>query len=121
MPATSSALSNKRPAGPTKGLPVKSSSLPGCSPSNRTFARREPSPKTVCVPFFQRSQAWQPAAAFLTAVSVGRGGIKSQALLSEDLNFGIYRSYRPYRSYKTNVAITLRDSNDNHESRTLKS
>src|SRR5687767_7783520 len=89
MPAASSALSNKRPAGPTKGLPVRSSSLPGCSPINMTLARREPSPKTVCVPFFQRSQARQPAAAFLTSVSVGRGGIKSQALLSEEFAFGI--------------------------------
>ena len=53
------------------------------------FARREPSPKTVCVPFFQRSQARQSAAAVLADESVGRGGIKSQALLSEELALGM--------------------------------
>jgi hypothetical protein len=53
-------------AGPTKGLPERSSSLPGCSPINMTFTRRAPSPKTVCVPVFQRSQAWQWAAALLS-------------------------------------------------------
>src|SRR5215208_4689813 len=89
MPAASSALSNKRPAGPTKGLPVRSSSLPGCSPTNITFTRRAPSPKTVCVPFSQRSQARQSAAALFSDESVGRGGIKSAAELSNDLDFGI--------------------------------
>src|SRR5215203_3932093 len=89
MPAASSALSNKRPAGPTKGLPVRSSSLPGCSPTNMTFTRRAPSPKTVCVPFSQRSQARQSAAALFNDESVGRGGIKAFAALSEDLYLGI--------------------------------
>src|SRR5215208_4215354 len=89
MPAASSALSNKRPAGPTKGLPVRSSSLPGCSPTNMTFTRRAPSPKTVCVPFSHRSQARQSAAALFNDKSVGRGGIKAFAALSEDLYLGI--------------------------------
>src|SRR5215204_774635 len=109
MPAASSASSNKRPAGPTKGLPVKSSSLPGCSPTNMTFTRREPSPKTVCVPFFQRSQARQSAAASLTDESVGRGGIKSHAWLSEDLYFGMY--------WPPDAAV----ERVNHESRIIKS
>src|SRR5689334_15539374 len=89
MPASSSALSNRRPAGPTKGLPVRSSSLPGCSPINMTLTRRAPSPKTVCVPVFQRSQARQSAAASFNEESVGRGGIKSTAELAEGLDFGI--------------------------------
>src|SRR6476620_56427 len=89
MPASSSALSNKRPAGPTKGLPDRSSSLPGCSPMKITRERRLPSPKTVCVPFSQRSQALQSAAAFFNEVSVGRGGIRSFAALSEDLRVAI--------------------------------
>src|SRR6266850_3826624 len=85
MPASSSAASNSRPAGPTKGLPARSSSLPGCSPTNITFDRRRPSPKTVCVPVFQRSHALQSAAASLSNDNVGRGGIKSSAGLFEDL------------------------------------
>src|SRR6202008_4094333 len=85
MPAASSASSSKRPAGPTKGLPERSSSLPGCSPTNMTFTRLAPSPKTVCVPVFQRSQAWQSAAAVLSDESVGRGGIRSAAVV---LGFG---------------------------------
>jgi hypothetical protein len=53
-----------------------------------TFTRLAPSPKTVCVPVFQRSQAWQSAAAFLSDESVGRGGISSSAGLLKDF-FGI--------------------------------
>src|SRR6266540_3291725 len=34
MPAASSASSNTRPAGPTNGLPARSSWSPGCSPTN---------------------------------------------------------------------------------------
>src|SRR5439155_21685 len=63
MPAAASASSSTRPAGPTKGLPAMSSLSPGCSPTKTTFAVRRPSPNTVCVAFFQRSQAWQCAAA----------------------------------------------------------
>ena len=65
MPASSRASSNNLPAGPTNGLPVRSSSFPGCSPTKRKVARLRPSPKTVCVPFSQRSQALQSAAAAL--------------------------------------------------------
>src|SRR5438270_6017252 len=63
MPAASKASSRTRPAGPTKGRPCLSSWSPGCSPTNMTSASREPSPNTVCVPVFQRSHAWHPAAA----------------------------------------------------------
>src|SRR5262249_30560781 len=88
MPAASSASSSRRPAGPTKGLPERSSSLPGCSPISMTLTRRAPSPKTVCVPVFQRSQAWQSAAAVLSDGSVGLGGIRSTVELS-GFGFGI--------------------------------
>src|SRR5262249_22442751 len=48
--------SSSRPAGPTKGLPLRSSSFPGCSPMNMICDRGRPSPKTVCVAFFQSGQ-----------------------------------------------------------------
>src|SRR5436190_21733427 len=90
MPAAASASSNNLPAGPTKGLPVRSSSLPGCSPTNRIVERRLPSPKTVCVPFFHRSQALQSAAAALSEGSVNCFGIKSAAEdVDEDLRVAI--------------------------------
>src|ERR1044071_6213193 len=117
MPASSSALSSKRPAGPTKGLPDRSSSLPGCSPTNMTFTRLAPSPKTVCVPVFHRSQAWQSAAAFLSDESVGRGGIKASAGLMKSLLFGI-QVQKSYRSY---MARMQRNHDNNHESCDFKS
>src|SRR2546423_1547673 len=40
MPASSSARSSSRPAGPTKGRPCRSSSLPGCSPTGFRFAAK---------------------------------------------------------------------------------
>ena len=90
MPASASASSNNLPAGPTKGLPVRSSSFPGCSPTKRIAERRRPSPKTVCVPFFHRSQALQSAAAALSVGRVGCSGIKSAAEdLYEDLRVAI--------------------------------
>ena len=42
IPASASALSKTRPAGPTNGRPSRSSSLPGCSPTNRTSASLAP-------------------------------------------------------------------------------
>ena len=59
------------------------------SPTNMTFTRLAPSPKTVCVPVFHRSQAWQSAAAFLSDESDGRGGIKASAGLMKFLFLGI--------------------------------
>src|SRR5882762_1011993 len=79
MPASASASLSNRPAGPTKGCPERSSSLPGCSPTKNTSARRAPSPKTVCVPRFQRSQALQSAAASRKAFKLSRGGKNSAA------------------------------------------
>src|SRR3954453_12370761 len=62
MPASASAWSSSFPAGPTNGRPALSSWSPGCSPTNIASAPALPSPKTTCVPVFQRSQALQPAA-----------------------------------------------------------
>src|SRR5439155_5899518 len=45
MPAASSASSRSRPAGPTNGLPCRSSWSPGCSPTKSTAARAGPSPE----------------------------------------------------------------------------
>src|SRR5437773_3114190 len=74
MPASSSARSRSFPAGPTNGWPWRSSSLPGCSPTSINCARSGPSPKTVCVACFHRSQLRQLFAAARTLVSdrVGR-------------------------------------------------
>src|SRR5439155_25441883 len=69
MPASSSASSSSWPAGPTNGRPARSSRSPGCSPTNISSAERPPSPNTVCVPFFHRSHARQPAAAPRRAVN----------------------------------------------------
>src|SRR5258705_1715037 len=79
MPASARARSRSLPAGPTKGWPVRSSSLPGCSPTNMSFALLEPSPKTVCVPRFHKSHARQFLAASRTFARVGRSGIRSAA------------------------------------------
>ena len=39
------------PAGPTNGLPARSSLSPGCSPTSMRCAPRRPSPGTACVAF----------------------------------------------------------------------
>jgi hypothetical protein len=52
---------------------------------NMTIARRRPSPKTVCVPRFQRSQALQSAAAARKAGNVSLSGKNSSADFDEDL------------------------------------
>src|ERR687896_625020 len=80
MPAASRPLSSSRPAGPTKGLPARSSLSPGCSPTSITRARFRPSPKTVWVAPRQRWQPRQFAAASRNADSVcfsGRNGVAS--------------------------------------------
>lgn len=56
MPAASSARSSMRPAGPTNGRPLKSSSEPGCSPTSISGACAGPSPGTPCVAGFHSSQ-----------------------------------------------------------------
>src|SRR4051794_4652083 len=63
MPASSSALSSIRPAGPTNGSPVRSSWSPGCSPTKTIRAVSGPSPNTVCVAGSHSSHARHPAAA----------------------------------------------------------
>src|SRR3954453_4286219 len=70
MPASSSAWSSSRPAGPTNGRPSRSSRSPGCSPTSIRSAAGGPSPKTVCVPTFQSGQARQSAAASRSVTSL---------------------------------------------------
>src|SRR5689334_22169210 len=101
MPAAASASSKTRPAGPTNGLPARSSWSPGCSPTKTASARAAPSPKTVCVPTCQRWQPRQPAAASRSAGSVRRSGRNSAAVTSgsspgmEPLNRGIRSAAQP--------------------------
>ena len=73
MPASSSARSSICPAGPTNGLPARSSLSPGCSPTSMIRACCGPSPNTVCVASFQSGQARQ-AAASSRRVSRSAGG-----------------------------------------------
>src|SRR6185437_14704258 len=79
MPASSNASSRRRPAGPTKGAPSRSSRSPGCSPTNMARELRVPAPKTVCVACSQSGQARQPAAASRSFGRLGRGGTSSAA------------------------------------------
>src|SRR5919106_2349915 len=80
MPASASASSSTRPAGPTNGRPSRSSRSPGCSPTKTISAFVRPSPKTVCVPVFQSGQARQPAAASRRLESVRRSGTSGSAV-----------------------------------------
>jgi len=64
IPASTRAWSSSFPAGPTNGRPARSSRSPGCSPTSMMVASARPSPKTVCVAAFQRSQALHEAAAW---------------------------------------------------------
>jgi hypothetical protein len=84
MPTCSSARSSSFPAGPTNGFPARSSSLPGCSPTNITFACAAPSPKTVCVPRFQSSHALQPAETSRSSGNDGLGGMSGAAVAWPD-------------------------------------
>ena len=61
--------------GTDKRFASRSSWLPGCSPTNRILASASPSPNTVCVARFQRSQALQSLAAFSSSSIVLFGGI----------------------------------------------
>src|SRR5918992_3845757 len=90
MPASSRARSSSRPAGPTNGLPSRSSRSPGCSPTNITRDFLSPSPKTVWVAFRHRWQPRQPAAASRSASSVcfsGRNGVASFGSCSSMLSW----------------------------------
>src|SRR5215216_3957951 len=71
-----------RPAGPTNGFPSRSSRSPGCSPRKISLAFAGPSPNTVWVPVFHRSQARQPAAASRSFGNVARSGTKVAAVPS---------------------------------------
>src|SRR4051794_16092217 len=82
MPASASALSSSRPAGPTNGSPLRSSWSPGCSPTNTTRAVSGPSPNTVWVAGSHSSQARQPAAAVLSPSSPTPDGGEASPLRS---------------------------------------
>src|SRR5579872_3107868 len=79
MPDSSRARSRSFPAGPTKGLPARSSWSPGCSPTKTSLALRGPRPKTVWVPHFQSGQALHCAAALAREESVGCFGMRVAA------------------------------------------
>src|SRR5437764_570863 len=68
-----------RPAGPTNGLPCRSSRSPGCSPTNIATELRRPAPNTVWVAFSQSGHARQSAAASRSFGRVGRAGTSSRA------------------------------------------
>src|SRR5438876_11466026 len=62
-----------------------SSRSPGCSPTKRTSACAEPSPKTVCVPVSQSGHALQPAAASRSFFRLGRSGMRAAAVPSPSI------------------------------------
>ncbi|SPE55271.1 hypothetical protein SBV1_2120009 [Verrucomicrobia bacterium] len=80
IPACTSALSSSFPAGPTNGFPAKSSSKPGCSPTNTTLASLPPAPNTVWVARSHSGHARQPRAASRSPDNVGCDGTNGAAL-----------------------------------------
>src|SRR5579859_3977687 len=60
---SASAWSSMRPAGPTNGLPARSSLSPGCSPTSMKAARLGPSPGTAWVASLYSGQRVQTASA----------------------------------------------------------
>src|SRR5438093_64884 len=77
MPASSSACSKRRPAGPTKGLPCRSSWSPGCSPISIILECSAPSPNTVWVASAHRSQPLQEAAASFSCSTLRGGSVST--------------------------------------------
>ena len=65
----SRARSSSWPAGPTNGLPDKSSWSPGCSPTSITRADAAPSPHTARVAFAHSGHARHPDTAALSCFS----------------------------------------------------
>src|SRR6478609_8789985 len=82
MPASSTALTSSRPAGPTNGAPCRSSRSPGCSPTSTRRASAGPAEKTVWVAGSQSSQPRQSAAAARRPGRPPPWGTKSCALTS---------------------------------------
>src|SRR5579884_2570349 len=72
-PTVASARSSSRPAGPTNGMPSRSSYSPGASPIITIRAVAGPAPNTVWVPISHSGQAWQPRASAATSASVSPG------------------------------------------------
>src|SRR5204863_4026704 len=80
MPASSTALTSSRPAGPTNGAPCRSSWSPGCSPTSTRRAPAGPAEKTVWVAASHSSQPRQSAAAARRPARPPPSGTKSCAL-----------------------------------------
>src|SRR5436305_10408209 len=104
MPASSRALSRSFPAGPTNGLPCRSSWSPGCSPTNITSAFDVPSPKTVCVPVSCSGQAVQPAAASLSFGMLGLSGTSGAAVSSSVSCLGTTLAYPRLEIFNATIA-----------------
>src|SRR5258707_14484879 len=79
MPAFSNASSNTAPAGPTNGLPARSSWSPGCSPTNIIRAERGPAPNTVCSASAYSRQPRHPLAAAASLVMLRVSGTNGAA------------------------------------------
>src|SRR5579884_2081176 len=109
MPASSSASSSTRPAGPTNGRPARSSWSPGCSPTNSTRASAEPSPKTVCVPVCQSGHALQSrASARSSSSAVTRCAYPPRLCAERELTGGHRPTVPGYqRTMKTSAALLV--------------
>src|SRR5579863_890036 len=99
MPASSSARSRICPAGPTNGLPARSSLSPGCSPTSIIGACAGPSPNTVWVASFQSGQARQLAASSRRACRLDEGVMGIFRLFPESIGPTVAGRLEPLRSH----------------------
>src|SRR5919206_148161 len=80
-PASSSARCSRRPAGPTNGMPSRSSTSPGCSPTRATGAPGFPAEKTTWVAGSHSSQPRQSGAVTAQQELKHAGDLQRQALV----------------------------------------
>src|SRR5947199_8276371 len=106
IPASSKAVLSNFPAGPTNGCPAKSSLSPGCSPTNMILAVDEPSPNTVCVAFFHKSQLRQFAAFARRSSSEAPAGFWSRETWARGFRFALGEP-TAFADFGTNLIVAL--------------
>src|SRR4051794_17514319 len=68
-----------RPAGPTNGIPLRSSTSPGCSPTRINRGRRLPLPNTACVVSMYNGHAVHACTALARSLTARESGTKTEA------------------------------------------
>jgi hypothetical protein len=94
-PASRSARSSMRPAGPTNGLPLISSWSPGCSPTSITVAPLGPVPGTACVASRWSGQRVQAFSALARLRSDVIGCRRSSGTSISSVRVKIFRLFNP--------------------------